>query len=231
MTPTRVRTLAGLALASTLLLTGCGAVPAFSPGVAARVDDDTITLDQVDEMTTSYCAAAEQQLQPGQVLPEHYLRGQVAGSLALRSAADQFAGEQGVTPDESYEQAVQRAQTSLKDLPADQAQAIVDVQGASIYVQAVEKAAGEQILSAQGKSASSSGQDAAQTAGQKAFRSWLADQDVRLDPRFGVSISSGQVATTDTSLSYALGDTAKSADADQPDSTYAAGLPDTQRCG
>ena len=42
MTPTRLRSLAGLALASTVLLTGCGSAPAFNPGVAAQVDDQTI---------------------------------------------------------------------------------------------------------------------------------------------------------------------------------------------
>ena len=92
------------------------------------------------------------------------------------------------------------------------------------YVQAVEKSVGASL-------GTSGGEKAQVAAGAKAFKKWLDDQDVRLDPRFGVSIADGQVTPVDTSVSYPLGDTAKSADADQPDATYAGGLPETQRCG
>ena len=63
MTSTRLRTLAALAAASTVLLTGCNAVPGFNPGVAARVADDTVSLQTVDEVSTSYCEYVETQLQ------------------------------------------------------------------------------------------------------------------------------------------------------------------------
>ena len=229
MTATRLRSLTGLALASTVLLTGCGSVPDFSPGVAAQVGSDTVSMRTVDDVTTSYCAAAEKQLQQGQALPQHYLRGQVAGGLALRAAADQFAAEHGVTADPEYAKAVAQAEESLKALPADQRQALIDVQGAAIYVQAVEKSAGEAILRDAGRANASA--KAAQAAGQKAFTEWLADQDIRMDPRLGVSIDQGSTAPADTSLSFAVGDTAKSADATSPDTQYAAGLPEAQRCG
>jgi hypothetical protein len=71
VTPTRLRSLTGLALASTVLLTGCGATPAFNPGVAARVGDESISLGEVDDVAEAYCSAAEEQLQEGQVLPQH----------------------------------------------------------------------------------------------------------------------------------------------------------------
>jgi hypothetical protein len=54
---------------------------------------------------------------------------------------------------------------------------------------------------------------------------------VQIDPRYGVEIGQGKVAAADTSLSFALGDTAKKADAAQPDAEYAGTLPDSQRCG
>lgn len=218
---TRIRMIA-LASASIFLLTGCGAVPGFNPGVAARVGDDTVSMDRVDDVTGAYCRAAEAQFQDGQVLAQHYLRGQVAGALALRVAADQFAAEQGVTASADYDRAVAQAEEQLSKLPDDQAQALVDVQGVPIYVQAVEKSVGEQ----QGETG-----DAATKAGEKAFLSWLAEQDIDLDPRFGVSIDKGTTAAADTSLSYALGDTSTQANADQPDTAYAALLPDSQRCG
>lgn len=228
MTPTRLRSSvtcwAGLALASTVLLTGCNDVPAFNPGVAAQVGDDTITMSTVDDVAAAYCGAAEQQLQEDQALPQHYLRGQVAGSLALRSAAEQFAAEHGVTADPSYDRAVTQAEQSLADLDAAQRQAIIDVQGASVYVTAVETAVGASL-------GGGGGDKAKLAAGQQAFQDWLADQDVRIDPLFGVSIDGGTSERADTSLSFALSDTATKADADQPDTEYAGALPENQRCG
>jgi peptidyl-prolyl cis-trans isomerase SurA len=221
---TRLRSLIGLALASTVLLTGCNDVTAFNPGVAAQVGDQTIRMSKVDDVTTAYCAAAEKQLQEDQVLPQHYLRGQVAGSLALRAAADQFAAAQGVTADPSYAQAVKQAEQSLADLDPEQRQAIIDVQGAATYVSAVETSVGAALGGGGGAKAEAA-------AGQKAFQGWLADQDIRIDPRFGVSIADGTSARTDSSLSFATSDIATKADADQPDTDYAGGLPDSQRCG
>lgn len=220
---TRIR-LVGVAIAATVLLTGCNEVPAFTPGVAARVGDDTISVSTVDDMTAAYCQAAETQLQEDQALPQHYLRGQVAGSLALRAAADQFAAEHGVTADPSYDAAVQQAEQSLADLSEAQRQAIIEVQGAATYVAAVEKAVGATL-------GGGGGDQAKQAAGQQAFQDWLAGQDVAIDPRFGVSIDDGTSQLADTSLSYALSDTSTKADADQPDTGYAGALPDSQRCG
>ena len=220
---TRLRRLAGLALLPTVLLTGCNAVPDLNPGAAFRVDDQTVSMGQVDDVSTAYCQYVETQLQQGQVLAQHYLRGRVAGSLALRNAADQFAADHDVTADPAYDAAVKQAEQGLADLPDDQQQAVIDVQGADSYVQAVEKSVGASL--------GASGDKAQVAAGQKAFAQWLSDNDVQIDPRFGVSIDSGSAAPTDTSVSFAVGDTAKKADADQPDTDYAGALPDTQRCG
>jgi hypothetical protein len=224
VTSTRLRGLAGLAVAATVLLTGCNDVPALNPGVAARVGDDTISMSTVDDVSTSYCEYAEPQLGDGQVLAQHYLRGQVAGSLALRAAADQFAAEHGVTADPSYDDAVQQAEQGLQDLTEAQRQAVIDVQGADAYVRAVERSVGSAL-------GTSGGERAQVAAGQKEFLAWLSDNDVRIDPRFGVSIDSGATGVADTSLSHPVSDTATKANAEQPDTDYAGALPETQRCG
>jgi len=220
---------AGLAVAA-LLLTGCDAAPAFEPGVAARVGTDRISVRQVDQVTEHYCQAAEQQLSKGQTIAQHLLRGQTAGALALRAAADQFAAQDGVTADPSYDRAVQSAEQSLASLSADERQALVDVQGAGAYVSAVELAAGRKILAQQGSSGGAGADKAAQAAGAAAFKKWLADHDVDLDPRFGVSISGGTTQPVDTSLSYPVSGAARNGAANSTDPTYAASLPDTQRC-
>jgi hypothetical protein len=219
-----VRALAGLAVASAVLLTGCGAVPDLNPGVAVRVGDDSVSARDVADLASDYCDAAKPQLQ-GQALPRHYLNGQVATSLALRSAADQLMAAHDVTVDKSYAEAVAQAETQLGDLTTPQRDAIVEVQGSEVYVAAAETSVGRATLGG-----SPSDKDA-QAAGEKEFLAWLDDHDVRIDPRYGVAIEKGKSVPTDTSLSLGVSKTAKQAGAGTPDSTYAGGLPSTQRCG
>ena len=222
----RVAGLAGLAVVSMVLLTGCGSTPDLNPGVAARVGDDTVSVQHVADVAAGYCAAAEPQLQ-GQVLPNHYLNAQVASSIALRSAADQMMAEHDVTVDESYTKAEAAARTddSLAKLSDSARDALIEVQGAQTYVNAAEISVGKAEL---GGSPSA---DDAQAAGAKVFLAWLADHDVKFDPKYGVAIVEGKSVLEDTSLSYALSDTATKADASTPDTDYAGALPQTQRCG
>jgi hypothetical protein len=224
VTRTRVRSLAGLALVSMFLVSGCGSVPGFNPGVAVRIQDDTVSTDQVRATAAAYCDASVK-TQPGQAVPNHYVAGLSASSYALRTAADQFMADHGVTVDASYDKAIDAAQSQLASLSDAQRDAVVQVGAASIYVAAAETAVGRDVLGG------SPSDDDAQAAGAKEFASWLDDHDVRIDPRYGVSIDKGTVAAADTSVSFALGDTATKADAAQPDATYAKALPASQRCG
>src|SRR3712207_4141811 len=66
----------GAALA---LLSGCAGA---TPGVAVRVGDESITVNEVDELTANYCEAVEDQLTGGgQVVPLRFFRGGLAGVL------------------------------------------------------------------------------------------------------------------------------------------------------
>ncbi|MDF1603431.1 hypothetical protein [Nocardioides sp. YIM 152315] len=218
---TRVSSLVGLAVAATLL-TGCGAVPDLNPGTAVRVDDTTYSLDEVADLAGDYCDAVRTQLQEGEMVANAVINSQVAGSLALRAAAEQFAGEEGVSPDATYEQAQQQLDASIAELTADQQEAVRDVNLARPYAEAVQVAVGKQ---------GGAGDDEALGAGQQTFADWLSDQDVRIDPRFSVSVADGAIASSDTSVSYSVSSTARSGASAEPDPTYAAGLPQTQRCG
>lgn len=220
---TRVRGLAGLAAVSTVLLTGCGAVPDVSPGVAARVGDESVSVERVSDVSDDYCAAI-QQLEP-QVIPNTYLNQTVAGSLALRSAADQLLAANDVELDGSYDAAVEQAKQQFADLSGARLDAFIEVAGAQTYAAATAIAVGRAELGG------SPTDEEALAAGQQELTSWIDDHDVEIDPRYGVNIDDGQVALEDSSLSFGLSDTAKQAGAEQPDTTYAAGLPSTQRCG
>ena len=86
MTSIRLRSLAGLAVAAAVTLSGCSSVPALNGGVAARVADETVTLEEVADTAAAYCSAVETQLQDGQTVANSVVSSQVAGSLALRAA-------------------------------------------------------------------------------------------------------------------------------------------------
>ena len=223
MTSTRLRSLAGLTVVAAVALSGCSSVPALNGGVAARVADDTVTLQQVADTSAAYCSAVETQLQEGQTVANSVVSSQVAGSLALRAAAEQFAAAEGVSADASFEDNRQGLETSIAGLTETQKQAVRDVNLARPYATAVELAVGKKLDS-------SADATAAAKAGTDAFSAWIADHDVRIDPRFSVSIEGGEIGRTDTEISLPVSKIAQDATAtDNQD--YSAALPSTQRCG
>lgn len=223
MTSIRLRSLAGLAVAAAVTLSGCSSVPALNGGVAARVADETVTMQEVADTSALYCSAIETRLADGQVLPGSAVSSEVAGALALRAAADQFAAEQGITADPIFEQAQEALDTDIAELPESQQEAVREVFLAPDYVTAVQVAAGKQLDS--GADA-----EAAQSAGEEAFAAWIDDHDVRIDPRFNITIDGGVRGRAATDVSYPVSDGAKAAVSGE-DPTLAAGLPSNQRCG
>jgi peptidyl-prolyl cis-trans isomerase SurA len=213
------------------VLSGCGvAGTSFHPGVAAQVGDDRITVSEVDDVASSYCSAIKEQLSgEKQVLPLRYLRAGIAGQLVLVAAAQQLADKYSVEPGVAYDQKVAELQGAVGTLPESQQDAVIEIESSATYINGVKQAVGEQLLADKGEPNPTS--DQAVQAGQRAFTTWLAGQDVTIDPQFGVEIKDGQAVPVDTSLSYAAGDTAKNGNAGNPDPGYAASLPASHRCG
>ncbi len=213
------RPMIGLVAVSLLLvggLSGCGVAGTdFHPGVAAQVGDDTISVSEVDTAASDYCSAIESQLQgDNQVVPLRYLRGGIAGQLALLSAARQFAAEKGVDAGRQYEQKVAELQSAVATLPQGQQDAVVEVESSATYISGVQQAVGEEVLRGQGVRKPQPSDSLA--AGQQAFVAWLDDQDVSIDPQFGVAIKNGQAVPVDTSVSFPLGETATKAEREDP---------------
>lgn len=226
MTPTRLRSLAGLALVSTVVLTGCGSNPDFNPGVGVRVGDNTVTVGAVRDLATAYCSVVEDQ-SAGQAVPNRFINSRVAGSVALRSAADQTLEKYGVAQDPSYDEAVSQAKQSdaIAGLDDAQTDALIEVQGSAIYVSAAELAIGKSLV---GDGATS---EEAAAAGHEAFLGWLDDNVVMIDPKYGAAIEDGQAVAADTNLSFPGSATATGGLADAPDPAQAALLVEPQRCG
>ncbi|WP_193608522.1 hypothetical protein [Nocardioides lijunqiniae] len=225
----RVRLAAAATAVLAVALTGCGvAGTSFQPGVAADVDGDRISTDRVDRLVGDYCDAVRDQLQQdGSVVPLGYLRSGVVGQLALVSAAEQLAEEHGVEPTDDYDRVVTDLRGQTRDLPEDQQDAVIAINGSSAYVQAVQLAVGDKLLTEEGQP---TGPEAAGQRGADELTRWLDDHDIKLNPEFGISFQDGQVVSEDTQLAVAVGDTATTSALEAPDQEYAKSLPASQRC-
>lgn len=220
---------AGAVLA--LALTGCGVAGTdFRPGVAAEVGEETVTTDQVDQVVTDYCSAIEEiLLERGSVVPMGVFRSGVAGQLALVSAAEQMADDYGVEPSDDYDRAVAGIEDQIQAFTEAEQEAVVEVEAAAAYVAAVQLSVGELLLAQEG--VAEPGPTESGERGVQAFQEWLDDNDVTLNPEYGVNVDDGAINTDDGSVSFAVSDVALDGLAEEPDPAYAASLPDNQRCG
>ena len=223
--------LATTAAALTVALSGCGVTgTGFQPGVAAKVDDRTLSTDHVDELVGLYCDAIDEQLVgEGTVVPFGYLRSGVAGELTLKLAAEQLAEEYDVEPTADYDRAVADIESQIADLSDEEQEAVLEVATASAYVAAVQIAVGETVLTDEGVADPAS--DDAGQRGVEVFNQWLDDHEVVFNPEYGVTLKEGALATDDTEVSFPVGEIAKQGRAEQPDPAYAKSLPESQRCG
>lgn len=213
--------------AAALLLGGCGTA---SPGVAAQVGDDEITVREVDALASEYCSAFEEQFTSnGEVVPQHYLRGGILGLLVRSSAAEQLADEYDVEAGATYDEKVASTTQGTLQLPEEVREAIITVETAGSYVEAIQAAVGERILTEESGAAPEYTETVER--GEQAFTEWLDDHEVEIDPQFGIQVDGGQVGRTDTTLSFPVSDAAVDGAAEAPDPAYSASLPDAQRCG
>ena len=223
-TTRRLGALGPLALAAVLALTGCGAL---QPGTAVEVGDETISLARVDEVAADFCTAIEPQLDgQAQTLPNSFLRGGIAGTLALRSAAEQVAAEYGVELDsEQYLVAVADLERGTASLPEDIRDNVAEVQGATAYLEAVQAAVGEQELDGAGE------YEDFVNAGAEVVTAWIDEQGVEFDPSLNTTLEQGAIASADGSVSFAVSDQAVAGLAAEPNPAEARSLPATHRCG
>lgn len=220
----RARTLGAVAAVAVLALTGCGAL---RPGVAVQVGDETISASDLDTAATEFCTAIEPQLeQQAESIQNSFLRSYVAGTLALRSVAEQMAEEHGVDvrEDETYLQTITQLQQSLAQVPEDARDTVIEIESAQAYVDAVQRAVGETLVEGGEE------QEIA-AAGREEFDSWISENGVDFDPSLNTVIEDGVFAMKDQSVSVAVSDTAKTGLEEQPNAVAARDLTRAQRCG
>jgi hypothetical protein len=207
-----------------LLLTGCGSA---TPGVAAQVGDEELTVRDIDSATAHYCTSVEEQLESP--VPMSFVRQYVVQLLTLRSQADQVADDYGVTAGSSYENDVAQRQGTAATLPEEVRDDYIQLTSTPAYAQDIVDQIGAIALEDQGIAEPTS--DQVTQAGLDVFNQWPDANGIDIDPRFGAASVDGVLSPIDTNTSVAVSEIAKSGLAEQPDPAYAETLPSTQRCG
>ncbi|PKH37421.1 hypothetical protein SAMN05192575_101396 [Nocardioides alpinus] len=222
MSKTRLVTAVTLGLAG-LLLTGCGSA---SPGVAARIGDQELTVRQVDSATENYCTAlGELEAE----VPMSFVRQFVIQLMALRSQAEQIADDYGVEPGSTYLNDVAQRQGTAATQPAEVREDYVDLASAQAYAQDILDQVGKIELDQDGVVDATAEQIS--QAGVDVFNQWPDANGVEIDPRYGLRSVDGVLTPVDTNTSVAVGETAKSGLATEPDTAFARSLPLNHRCG
>jgi hypothetical protein len=213
-----------VAVLAVLVLTGCGAL---RPGTAVEVGDETITTSRLDEVTSDFCRAIEPQLEgEAESIQNSFLRSYVAGTMALRSVADQVAADFGVEAGgEEYLQQLADLQQGVQSVPEDIREYVIEVESAAAYVEAIQAAVGEQVLDGVGEDAELA------AAGREEFDAWISENGVEFDPSLNTEIKDGVFSIRDAAVSFAVSERATSGMAEQPNSVAARQLTEAQRCG
>lgn len=223
---TAVRTVGAMALAG-LVLTGCGSA---SPGVAVEVGDETISTRSVDEASAHVCTALGEDFESsGRVVPMGFIRQGVVQLMTLESTAMQIAEEYGVEPGAAYQRELAQLERTAAGLPEEVREDYVEVMSANALANDVLEQVGRASLTAEGFTEPTVEQ--VTQAGTDIFTSWPDTHGVEVDPRYGLEMVDGALTPVDTNLSVAVGETATSGLATEPDPTYAGTLPETHRCG
>jgi hypothetical protein len=229
--PVLKRSLA-VAIPCLVLLSGCGvAETQFRPGVAVEVGDRTITTDHIDELTTGFCAAVEEQITSGgQTYPLRLFKRGIVGQIALRSAVEQLAQDYDVTPGADYQSQLAQIETEAEGLSDDGRDEYVEVQATLPYVTDVLTQIGGILLAEDGEEEPTI--DFQQARGLDALTEWVDREGVDFDPRYGTELVDGQPQPVDTDLTFAFSDVAKGGvSEDEPDPVYVATLPASATCG
>lgn len=223
------RLLSALAVGlSSLLLGGCAG--SASPGVAARVGDETISSSRIDQATTHMCTALSDQFEgAGQVVPLGVIRQGVVQLLALNSQTEQIAAEYAVSPSANYARDVAERTRAAAAMPAEVRADYIEVMSTQALASDILDQVGRAKLAAEGFADPTVEQ--VTQAGVDVFNVWPDANGIDVDPKYGVELTDGQLTPVDTNLSFAVSDASVAGLATEPDAAYVKSLPSSQRCG
>ncbi len=210
-----------------LLLSSCGGA---SPGVAAKVGDDTLTVRQVDTAAGDMCTAlGDQFASQNTVLPMSFVRQGTLQLMILREQAMQVAEAYDLQPGSSYNNDVAQRERTAATMPDEVQDTYVELTSANALATDIVNQVGAIVLADQGVSDPTD--EEVTQAGADLFNQWPDSHGIEIDPRYGLESVDGVLKPVDTNTSVAVGEVAKKGLATEPDTAFAQTLPLTQRCG
>lgn len=237
MRPSRVS--AAVAIAG-LALSGCGvADDTLRPGLAAEVGDTEIELERVDDTAADLCDMvdflAEQDAAPttaGAVVRDNTLQ-----YVVLREMGEQLAAEYDVEAGEVYRGALAQHESQLTGLGVDEelvAEVAPTLSSGEFFLDVVQQIGRSEL----GLTADEDPAAEGITEGLRIAREWEAEHGLEVNPRYSdMSIGDLEsiIETEVRDLSVPVSDAAQQAlegvDPEDPDTSYADSLPESQRCG
>lgn len=222
-TSRKSRLLLGAAL-SALLLSSC---TGNTPGVAAQIEGDRITDEQVDDFAQVLCSLGG--LPGGEAgTPTKFARFSSLQILLGNELAEDIADVESVDR-ASVAAAVEQMNASRDAIPKSVLDTFDQVAEEFSRAQNAIIELGRQSLEEAGQQGEIDDQ-AAYTEGERLRTEYAAQADIEVDPRFG-SLEEGVLQPGDGSLSVPVSDLAVQAGAEEPSPELIEQLPASQKCG
>ncbi len=217
---------AGLAAAATLLLSACGGT---APGVAAQVDGDRITDEEVDAFAEVLCGIGGV---PGTEagVPTRSARFASLQILLSNELAADVADVENVDA-EAVSTILQGMAAARDILPEDQQETFDEVAGDFARAQTAIVELGRESLEEAGQLGPQGEvpDEQAYAEGQRLLTEHAADADIEVDPRFG-SIVDGALQPGNGSLSVPVSELAVEGEAAEVGDGLVSLLPASQKC-
>lgn len=225
---TRLPALAVLSLVAAATLTGCGSElnPDVHPGLAAVVEGEDVTLEEVDDYAEELCAWQEPNLEQGKIAwPMSYVRTVAVDSIVNELLTNRFAETIDFDREEAVATAEEQATTRATSPAGEVDPTAYELFRRQAFHDKVLLAAGYDEL----------GDDATLEqvgeAGLERFTAWREDVDISVDPRFGEMDPATFDFKAPGSLAVRVSGGLEDVQGDQFDQEYVTSLPDEQRCG
>ena len=177
-------------------LSACGvAEQQIRPGVAAVVDGTDISADDVDRNVDGTCDFLDSQ--PDALsFPRVTVRRLLVETLVREEAARRLVDDLDVELPEEYDDQIAGIDLAYAEAPDDQAEAMRTGDKASTYVALAGRAIGDALL--REESGSEPGNPELIAArGAEAIEEWIADNDVELNPTYGLGLDGGTFVAVD----------------------------------
>ena len=215
---------AGTVAAAALLLSSCGST---APGVAAEVEGQRITDQQVDDFAEVLCAIGGVQGSESGV-PTRSARFTSLQILFTNQLAEDVGDVDAVS--QASVSSILEGLAAARDLLSEDLQETFDdVAQDFARAQTATLELGRQSLVDAGQPTEKISDDAAYAEGQRLLAKYAEDADVEVDPRFGELVD-GSLQPSNGSLSVAVSDLAVNAEDPQGGEAYVSLLPASQKC-